>query len=87
MTTKIGRKVIQGLQNVPLVKNQWNCYSTNRIGLELVKVRPYRVVTGCWGQDHKSAGWSRRSIFSFLSQAHQEAPTHPNAATFSDHSW
>jgi len=60
-------------ENVPLVKNQWNCCFTYRIGLELVKVAPYRAVTGCWGQDHKRAGRSRRSIFSFLFQAHQEA--------------
>jgi len=58
---------------VPLVKNQWNCCSTYRIGLELVKVGPYRAVMGCREQDHKRAGQSRRSIFSFLSQAHQEA--------------
>jgi len=63
----------QFMENVPLVKNQWNCCSTYRIGLELVKVRPYRAVMGCRGQDLKRAGQSRRSIFSFLLQEHQEA--------------
>jgi len=66
MVTKIGRRI-------PLVENQLNHCSTYRIGLELVKAVPYRSVTGCQGQDHKSAGQSRRSIFYFLSQAHQEA--------------
>jgi len=37
---------------------------------------PYGAVMDCWGQDHKSAGRDRRIIFSFLSQAKQEAPAH-----------
>jgi len=41
------------------------------------KVGPYGAVTGCQGQDLKSAGQGRKIIISFLSQAYQEAPTHP----------